>query len=182
MSVRTILKMGDPSLLQISQPFLEEELNTKELTNLITDLIDTMQVANGIGISAPQIGVFKRIIIIEVSPNKRYPHVEPVPRTILINPEYELLSAEQDEMWEGCLSVPGLRGLVRRHSFIRYRAYSFEGNVIEREAKGIHARVFQHEYHHLEGIVFPRILQDMRDFGFEEEVFNHLQYPPYPAS
>lgn len=169
MAVREILRMGHPTLLQVAQPVAE--FNTPELDALIRDMLDTMPAYNGAGVAAPQIGVSLRVMIFGVEGNPRYPDVEPVPLTILINPAIEPLDDIIAEDWEGCLSVPGMRGLVPRHTNIRYHGYDQHGNVIDRHATGFHARVVQHELDHLDGILYPRRIRDMTKFGFEKELF-----------
>jgi len=169
MSVRPVLRMGHPLLQQVAAPV--EQFGTPALRALVTDMDDTMRARNGAGIAAPQIGVSLRVVIFEVTHNPRYPQAEPVPYTVLINPVLEPLGAERDEAWEGCLSVPGLRGVVARHSHLRYRGFDVEGNAIDREVTGFHARVVQHEVDHLDGILYPMRVTDMRLFGFEEELF-----------
>ena len=152
MAVRPILRIGDPRLREVSQPVLY--FDTPELHELIEDMFDTMEAADGAGLAAPQIGVLQRVMIFGVDENPRYPDAESVPRTILINPEYKVVSDEVDGYWEGCLSVPGMRGFVERPAKIEYRGYDELGMLIEREAEGFHATVFQHEYDHLDGILF----------------------------
>jgi len=169
MTVRRVLKMGDPLLFQVSEPVTA--FDTPELHALIQDMFDTMAALNGAGLAAPQIGVLKRIVIFGVEANPRYPDAEPVPTTVLINPEIEFLTPETDDGWEGCLSVPGMRGLVSRCTRLRYRGVDQFGNSIERTAHGFHARVVQHECDHLDGILYPMRLKDMRMFGYEEALF-----------
>jgi peptide deformylase len=161
--------MGHPVLQQVAAPV--EQFGTAALRALVADMDDTMRARNGAGIAAPQIGVSSRVVIFEVTHNPRYPQAEPVPYTVLINPVLEPLGTERDEAWEGCLSVPGMRGVVARHSRLRYRGFDVEGNVIDREVSGFHARVVQHEVDHLDGILYPLRVTDMRLFGFEEELF-----------
>ncbi|HLA75189.1 MAG TPA: peptide deformylase [Gammaproteobacteria bacterium] len=168
MAVREILRMGNPVLLQRAEPVTE--FNTPALDALIADMFDTMAALNGAGLAAPQIGVNQRVVIFGVAGNPRYPHVEPVPTTILINPVLEILGDETDEAWEGCLSVPGMRGLVERYTHLRYAGYDQRGVRFERAAHGFHARVVQHECDHLDGMLYPRRLKDLRLFGFEEEL------------
>jgi peptide deformylase len=162
--------MGHPLLQQVAAPV--ERFHTPELHALIADMDDTMRARCGAGIAAPQIGVALRIVIFEVTHNPRYPQAEPVPYTVLINPVLEPIGAERDEAWEGCLSVPGLRGVVPRHTHLRYRGCDPDGNAIDRTVTGFHARVVQHEFDHLDGILFPQRVTDMRLFGFEEELFS----------
>lgn len=172
MAVRPVLRMGHPLLLQVAEPV--REFNTPELDALIEDMFDTMAAQNGAGLAAPQIGVGRRVVIFGVAANPRYPDVEPVPTTVLINPEIEVLDEAQEEDWEGCLSVPGMRGLVPRHRRIRYRGLDQNGDPFEREAEGFHARVVQHEVDHLDGILYPQRIRDLRYFGFESELFPQL--------
>ena len=172
MSVREVLKMGDPRLLHIAEPVTE--FATDELRSLIADMFDTMDDYNGAGLAAPQIGVSKRVVIFGVEENPRYPKAEKVPTTILINPEITVRSLKKESDWEGCLSVPGMRGKVDRYAHIRYRGYDAEGKEIDREAQGFHARVVQHECDHLDGILYPARISDMRYFGFEEILFPEL--------
>ena len=169
MAVRTVLRMGHPLLLQVAAPV--ERFGTAELRQLVADMDDTMRALNGAGIAAPQIGVPLRAVIFEVTRNPRYPQSEPVPYTVLINPVLDLLGDERDEAWEGCLSVPGLRGLVSRHTNLRYRGFDLDGRPIDRTVTGFHARVVQHEVDHLDGILYPMRVADMRLFGFEDELF-----------
>ena len=169
MAVRTVLRMGHPLLQQVAAPV--ERFGTAELRQLVTDMDDTMHALNGAGIAAPQIGVSLRVVIFEVTRNPRYPQSEPVPYTVLINPVLDLLGDERDEAWEGCLSVPGLRGLVSRHTNLRYRGFDLDGRPIDRTVTGFHARVVQHEVDHLDGILYPMRVADMRLFGFEDELF-----------
>jgi len=169
MAIRTVLRMGHPLLLQVAAPV--ERFGTAELRQLVTDMDDTMRALNGAGIAAPQIGVPLRAVIFEVTRNPRYPQSEPVPYTVLINPVLDLLGDERDEAWEGCLSVPGLRGLVSRHTNLRYRGFDLDGRPIDRTVTGFHARVVQHEVDHLDGILYPMRVADMRLFGFEDELF-----------
>lgn len=170
MAVREVLKMGNPSLLEVAAPI--QEFNTPGLNQLVTDLFDTKQALEGAGLAAPQIGILQRIVIFGVSANPRYPDVEPVPTTVLINPIIEALDNEMEEDWEGCLSVPGLRGLVPRHRHIRYTGFDPAGQRFERTVSGFHARVVQHECDHLNGILYPQRIQDLRMFGFESELLD----------
>ena len=169
MAIRTVLRMGHPLLQQVAAPV--ERFGTPALRALVADMDDTMRDRNGAGIAAPQIGVSLRVVIFEVMHNPRYPQAEPVPYTVLVNPVLEPLGDEHDEAWEGCLSVPGMRGVVSRHSRLRYRGRDLEGNDIDRTVAGFHARVVQHEVDHLDGILYPMRVTDMRLFGFEEELF-----------
>ena len=172
MAVRSVLKMGDPLLLQPSQPVTE--FNTPELKALIADMFDTIHEQSGAGLAAPQIGVMKRVVIFGVEANPRYPEAEAVPTTVLINPIIEPIGEDADLGWEGCLSVPGMRGLVPRHTHIRYRGMNEKGEAIERSVSDFHARVVQHECDHLDGVLYPMRIQDMRYFGFEAVLFPDL--------
>jgi len=172
MTVRRVLKMGDPVLYRVAEPVLS--FNTPELHDLLQDMFDTMAALNGAGLAAPQIGVSLRVVIFGLESNPRYPDAEPVPTTVLINPEIEFLTQETEDGWEGCLSVPGLRGLVSRCTQLRYRGFDAEGNRIDRVASGFHARVVQHECDHLDGILYPMRLQDMRRLGYEDALFPGL--------
>ncbi|MCP4272460.1 MAG: peptide deformylase [Gammaproteobacteria bacterium] len=175
MAIKNILKMGEPQLIEQSLP-IERDFPDDELQLLIKDLLDTMNASNGAGLAAPQIGVLKRLVVFGMeensenaeSVNPRYPDSDFVPLTILINPEIEPLDDNFIESWEGCLSIPGMRGLVSRHSKIRYKGYDQNWNIIDREVEGFHAIVVQHECDHLEGILYPMRISDMRYFGFEE--------------
>jgi peptide deformylase len=141
------------------------------LTQLLADMRDTMQALDGAGIAAPQIGVLKRVVIFGLTFNPRYPDAEPVPQTVLINPRIELLGDETEEGWEGCLSVPGMRGLVPRHKELRYTGFDEHGQIIDRTVSGLHARVVQHEVDHLDGVLYPMRIRDLRQFGFSEALF-----------
>lgn len=167
--IRDILRMGDPRLLQVSRPV--EHFGTPALFALIQDLRETMAAANGAGLAAPQIGVPLRLVIFGIETNPRYPHAEAVPFTILCNPVLTPLGDEQEEGWEGCLSVPGLRGLVRRYTRLRYEGFDAQGVPIMREVSDFHARVVQHECDHLDGILYPTRIRDLRSFGFTEVLF-----------
>lgn len=169
MAVRLVLRMGDERLLQISQPV--RRFDVPELHALIADMEDTMRALNGAGLAAPQIGVPLRVVIFGITANPRYPDAEPVPQTVLINPVITPLDAEMDENWEGCLSVPGMRGLVPRHLRLRYQGFDARGTVIDRTVQGFHARVVQHECDHLDGVLYPMRIRDLRNFGFIEELF-----------
>jgi peptide deformylase len=167
--IREILKMGDPRLLRVAQPV--ENIHDPELKAVIADLYETMHAANGVGIAAPQIGVDLRLMIFGFDTNPRYPDEPPVPVTTLINPWIEVLAEETEEGWEGCLSVPGMRGMVPRATSIRYGGTLQDGGAFEREAHHFHARVFQHEFDHLNGVLYPQRIQDMTKFGFIEALF-----------
>ena len=168
MAIRDILKMGNPDLLKVSEPV---DFEKDDLTTLIEDMKETMKANDGAGLAAPQIGVFKRLVIFGFDTNDRYPEADSVPFTVLINPTITPLSDEQENGWEGCLSVPGLRGVVPRYTHIKYEGYDAEGNKIEREVEDFHARVLQHECDHLDGILYPMKIEDYRYFGFHEEIF-----------
>ncbi len=172
MAIRQVLRMGHPLLLQVAQSV--SQFNTRDLDKLIADMFDTMAAQNGAGLAAPQIAVSQRLVIFGVESNPRYPDVEPVPTSVLINPEIRILGKDTDAMWEGCLSVPGMRGLVERYTHIRYSGYDQHGNRFEREAHGFHARVVQHECDHLDGILYPRRIKDLRLFGFSEELLSSM--------
>ena len=172
MAVLEILKMGDPRLLRVAQPV--REFDTPELHALIVDLFDTMEAANGAGLAAPQVGIDLQLVIFGFSRNERYPEAPPVPRTVLINPVITPLGDEEQEGWEGCLSVPGLRGLVPRFARIRYTGLDARGEAIEREAEGFHARVVQHECDHLIGRLYPTRMTDLTKFGFTSVLFPEL--------
>lgn len=172
MAIRPVLRMGEPLLYQKAEAVTE--FNTPELDMLIADMFDTMAALNGAGLAAPQIGVSKRVVIFEVQHNPRYPQVEPVPRTILINPELEPLDEEMEDGWEGCLSVPGMRGLVSRYHRLRYTGFDQHGGRIDRGVSDFHARVVQHECDHLDGILYPMRLRDIRLLGFEEVMIPEL--------
>lgn len=172
MAVKPVRRMGDPVLLTPARPVAE--FNTPELEQLVTDMFDTMEAMDGAGLAAPQIGVSLRVMIFGVEQNVRYPDAESVPMTVLINPEVEFLTDETEDGWEGCLSVPGMRGVVPRITRLRYRGFDAYGHVIERTASGFHARVVQHEYDHLDGILYPMRIKDMKSFGYEDVLFPDL--------
>ncbi len=167
--IREVLRMGDPRLWRVSEPV--QRFGTRELDELLQDMRDTMAAHNGAGLAAPQIGVPLRVVIFGVDFNPRYPDADPVPYTELVNPVLSPLSDELEEGWEGCLSVPGLRGVVARHAALRYEGFDPDGNRIEREVTGFHARVVQHECDHLDGILYPMRMSDMRRFGYTEILF-----------
>ena len=172
MAARRVLKMGNPLLYQTAEPVTQ--FDTPELDALIADMFDTMAALNGAGLAAPQIGVSKRVVIFGFEANPRYPDAEPIPATVLINPAIETIGDITEEGWEGCLSVPGLRGLVPRYVNIRYTGYDQQGRPIDRTVAGFHARVVQHECDHLDGILFPMRLKDIRKMGFEDALFPEL--------
>lgn len=169
MGVRAVLKMGDPRLLEISEPV--RQFGSAELAGLLADMRDTMQHLHGAGLAAPQIGVLQRVVIFGVAHNPRYPGAEAVPDTVLINPILTPLGEQWEDDWEGCLSVPGMRGLVPRLQRLRYSGFDETGKRFEREVSGFHARVVQHEVDHLDGILYPRRIRDLRMFGFNEALF-----------
>lgn len=172
MAVREILKMGDPRLLRVAPPVTS--FDTPELHALVADMFDTMKAANGAGLAAPQIGVDLQLVIFGFDRNERYPEAPPVPMTVLLNPVITPLGPEQVDGWEGCLSVPGLRGVVPRYTRIRYTGFDVEGRPIEREADGFHARVVQHECDHLIGRLYPTRMTDLTKLGFTSVLFPEL--------
>jgi len=167
--IREILKMGDPRLLRVANPI--EDIHDPDLSIIIADMYETMYASDGVGLAAPQIGVDLRLMIFGFDANPRYPDEAPVPVTTLINPWLEVLTEENEEGWEGCLSVPGMRGLVPRFTHVLYGGTLVDGNLLRREARGFHARVFQHEFDHLNGVLYPQRIQDMTKFGFIEALF-----------
>lgn len=169
MAIKEILRMGNPDLLKISAPV--EKFNDKDLDVLIQDMIETMKASDGAGLAAPQIGIFKRVVIFGFESNNRYPDAEEVPFTVLINPVIKPKGQKKVNDWEGCLSVPGLRGVVPRYDSIYYEGYDEQGTKIERDVDGFHARVVQHECDHLDGILYPMMIEDFRYFGFHDEIF-----------
>jgi peptide deformylase len=175
MAVRRVLRMGEPLLRQVAAPVTRFDA---ELAALVTDMDDTMRALSGAGLAAPQIGVGLRVVIFELKDNPRYPHLTPVPYTVLVNPELTPLDAEQDEGWEGCLSVPGMRGLVPRYRRLRYRGFDAAGAPIDRTVEGFHARVVQHEVDHLDGILYPQRVRDLRNFGFEDALTGQMTPMP----
>ncbi|MBT9549333.1 MAG: peptide deformylase [Hydrogenophaga sp.] len=173
MAIHAILKMGDPRLLRQAQPVTA--FNTPELHGLIADMAETMAAANGAGLAAPQIGVDLQLVIFGTdAPNPRYPEAPVVPRTVLINPVITPLGDEKEEGWEGCLSVPGLRGVVPRWKRIRYQGFAPDGSRVDREAEGFHARVVQHECDHLLGVLYPMRVRDFSRFGYTDVLFPGL--------
>jgi peptide deformylase len=169
MAIREVLRMGDPRLLAVAEPV--EAFGTPELENLLADMRDTMQNLNGAGLAAPQIGVGLRVVIFGMDHNPRYPDADAVPYTVLINPALIPLGDEMEEGWEGCLSVPGMRGLVPRYRHLRYTGVDERGQPIARDVEGFHARVVQHEVDHLDGILYPRRIRDLTQFGFSDALF-----------
>ena len=169
MTIRTVLKMGHPVLQQVAAPV--QQFGTRELAELVADMDDTMHAMNGAGLAAPQIGVSLRVVIFEVRGNPRYPDAADVPYTVLVNPELTPLDDATEDGWEGCLSVPGLRGLVPRYRRLRYRGFDAHGVPIDRTVEGFHARVVQHEVDHLDGVLYPMRMRDLRDLGYEDTLF-----------
>jgi peptide deformylase len=176
MAVREILKMGDERLLRVARPVAA--FGTPELRALIQDMFETMAAANGAGLAAPQIGVDLRVVIFGFESNPRYPEAEPVPPTVLINPHITPCDDALEEGWEGCLSVPGLRGVVDRFRHVHYKGFDADGTPIERTAHGFHARVVQHECDHLDGVLYPMRVKDFSRFGYTSVLFPELD----PAS
>ena len=176
MTIREILKMGDARLLRIAQPVVA--FDTDELHVLVSDMLYTMQSVNGAGLAAPQIGVDLQVVIFGSDQiNPRYPDAPVVPRTVLVNPVITPMSAAEESDWEGCLSVPGLRGMVPRFSHIRYTGFDQYGDAIDRTVDGFHARVVQHECDHLIGTLYPMRIRDFSQFGFTEMLFPGLDMP-----
>ena len=169
MAIKPVLKMGEPLLLQVAKPI--ERFDTDELHLLIRDMEDTMESLNGAGLAAPQIGVSLQVVIFGFDHNPRYPLAEEVPFTVLINPKLIPLSDDKEDDWEGCLSVPGMRGVVPRYKQLRYQGFDQYGKTIDRTVSGFHARVAQHECDHLQGILYPMRIQDFRQFGFTDVLF-----------
>jgi peptide deformylase len=167
--IREVLRMGDRRLLEKAKPV--EAFGTPQLRELIVDMRDTMAHLSGAGLAAPQIGVPLRVVIFGVKRNPRYPDAEEVPDTVLVNPVITPLGDEIEEAWEGCLSVPGMRGIVPRFARVRYRGFDEQGNGIDRSVEGFHARVVQHECDHLDGILYPMRIRDMSQFGFVDVLF-----------
>jgi peptide deformylase len=169
MAIREVLKMGDPRLLAVSEPV--REFSTPELLTLLADMRDTMKDQNGAGLAAPQIGVGLRVVIFGMDRNPRYPDADPVPYTVLINPVLTPIGDELEDAWEGCLSVPGMRGVVPRYKHLRYTGVDDRGQPIDRTVSDFHARVVQHEVDHLDGILYPRRIRDLTQFGFSDALF-----------
>jgi peptide deformylase len=172
MAIREILKMGDPCLLRVAAPV--SDFDSPALLALVEDMFDTMRAANGAGLAAPQIGEDLQLVIFGFDHNERYPEAPPVPLTVLVNPVVEPVGDDMVDGWEGCLSVPGLRGVVPRHARIRYRGVDAKGLPIEREVDGFHARVVQHECDHLIGRLYPTRMRDLRQLGFTSVLFPDL--------
>ncbi|MFV3403179.1 peptide deformylase [Pseudomonas sp. NY15463] len=175
--IHDVLKMGDERLLRIAKPVPESMLGTPELQQLIDDMFETMAHVGGVGLAAPQIGIDLQLVIFGFERSERYPDAEPVPRTILLNPVITAQATEMEEGWEGCLSVPGLRGVVPRYKHISYTGIDPAGNPIARFADGFHARVVQHECDHLIGRLYPSRIQDFSRFGYTEVLFPGLEVP-----
>ena len=175
MAVREVLKMGDRRLLQKAQPV--KDFKSPELAELLIDMHDTMRALQGAGLAAPQIGVGLQVVIFGVEANSRYPDAERVPYTVLINPVLSALSDRMAEDWEGCLSVPGMRGRVPRHQALRYRGFDQHGAPIDRNVSDFHARVVQHEVDHLSGVLYPMRIRDLRYFGFTDTLFPGQNLP-----
>jgi peptide deformylase len=169
MAVKPVLKMGDPVLLKVAKPV--KKFDTATLETLLADMHDTMEALDGAGLAAPQIGVSLQVVIFGVKKNRRYPDAEEVPYTVLINPKITPVGNEIEDDWEGCLSVPGMRGMVPRYHSIRYQGFDPSGKKIDRTVSNFHARVVQHECDHLQGILYPMRIEDMRTFGFNEALF-----------
>lgn len=173
MPARPILRIGHPLLLKSAEAVTE--FNTPDLDSLVQDMLDTMARADGAGLAANQIGVLKRVVIFGFDKNPRYPDRDPIPVTVLVNPEIQPIGDQMEEDWEGCLSVPKMRGWVPRYCKIIYRGFDPSGQLIEREVDGFHARVVQHECDHLDGILYPQRIRDLRKFGYEDDLFE--KYP-----
>ena len=174
MAARPIVKMGTPSLFEKSIPWPSNKFDSPELHALLADMKDSMIAANGAGLAAPQIGENVRVVIFEVNDNPRYPNREPIPFTVLINPQLMPLPEDKVSDWEGCLSVPGMRGLVPRYPTLRYTGFDEFGNAIDHTVGGFHARVVQHEVDHLDGVLYPMRITDMTKFGYTEILFPEL--------
>lgn len=179
MAIIKVLRMGEPSLLQVSKPV--SEFNSEPLNTLILNMWDTMQAENGAGLAAPQIGVNLRVVVFGFDNNPRYPDALEIPATVLINPQITILSDEMEDNWEGCLSVPGLRAMVPRYRHIRYSGYDEKGQQFTREVTDFHARVVQHECDHLDGILYPQRINNMKSFGFLEELETNGLMTPQPC-
>jgi peptide deformylase len=175
MAIRRVLRMGEPLLRAVAAPV---ERFDAELATLVADMDETMRHLSGAGIAAPQIGVSRRVVIFELADNPRYPHLKPVPYTVLVNPRLTVLDSTEEEGWEGCLSVPGMRGLVPRFRRLRYQGFDATGAPIDRTVEGFHARVVQHEVDHLDGILFPQRVRDLRNFGFEDVLAGQMTPMP----
>jgi peptide deformylase len=179
MAIRPILRLGHPLLRQIAAPVTQ--FGTPALRELVHDMLETMRANDGAGLAAVQLGVLERVVVFELTTNPRYPDAEPVPLTVLVNPAIELLGDERYLGWEGCLSVPGMRGLVPRYRRLRYRGFDELGRPIDRTVADFHARVVQHECDHLDGILYPQRIEDMTAFGFQDELVASGVLPPAAA-
>lgn len=179
MAIKQVLRIGDPLLTKVSQPVTDPTSN--DIRDLIEDMFDTMHAYEGAGLAAPQIGVLSRLVIFGFDHNPRYPDAGAVPKTVLINPEITILTDEMEYDWEGCLSVPGMRGLVPRNTRIRYSGLDQHGDKIEREVSGFHARVVLHECDHLDGIIYPQRIDNLSNFGFIEELQLSGRYNSTPC-
>jgi len=175
MAIRPILRLGNPVLRQTAARVTE--FGTPALRELVHDMLDTMRANDGAGLAAIQIGVLQRVVVFELQSNPRYPDAEPVPLTVLVNPEIEFIGDDRDLGWEGCLSVPGMRGLVPRYRRLRYRGFDELGQPIDRTVTDFHARVVQHECDHLDGILYPQRIEDMTAFGFQDELVASGELP-----
>ena len=173
MAIRKVLRMGDSLLLKKAQPV--REFNTPALHQILDDLRDTMKAREGVGLAAPQIGESLQIIIFGMQYSSRYPHAQSIPETILINPRIEFLGNRQEKGWEGCLSLPDMRGAVSRYQHILYSGQKSNGQYFSREVTDFHARVVQHEYDHLQGILYPMRLDDLSQWGFSDEIMETVQ-------
>jgi peptide deformylase len=178
MAIRSILKMGDPLLLRDSIPIQIHQIQSIEIQTLIDDMLETMYSRNGAGLAAPQVGVNKQIVVFGFEKNIRYPDAEPIEQTIIINPTITIIDHHEEEDWEGCLSVPGIRAKVPRYKHIRYQGYDRTGKPIDRTVQGFHARVVQHECDHLVGTLFPMRVKDFSNFGFTEVLFPSMAQKP----
>ena len=178
MAIRSILKMGDPLLLRDSIPIEINQIPSTEIQTLIDDMLETMHSRNGAGLAAPQLGVNQQIVVFGFEKNPRYPDAEPIEQTILINPIITVMDKQEEEDWEGCLSVPGIRAKVPRYKKIRYQGYDRTGKPIDRTVDGFHARVVQHECDHLSGTLFPMRVKDFSNFGFTEVLFPSITQNP----
>jgi len=168
MAVKEILRMGHPILQKVALPVTE--FGTRELDTIIVDMLDTMEAQSGAGLAAPQIGISKRVVIFGIEHNPRYPDADPIPTTVIINPEITIIGDTIDRYWEGCLSIPGMRGLVPRSTLIKYTGFDQKGCKIETNASDFHARVVQHEVDHLDGILYPERIENMKNFVFEDQL------------
>ena len=171
MAILKVARLGHPVLRQTAEPIAPNDIRSAEVQRLIDDMVETMREYNGAGLAANQVHTLKRVCVIEVAGNPRYPDAPSIPLTVLVNPRVTPLTEEMEEGWEGCLSVPGMRGVVPRYTKLRYTGTDEEGNPIDRTAEGFHARVVQHECDHLDGILYPQRMTDMRTFGFTRELF-----------